>query len=62
MIWALYSLRDSWTHFVNFTQTRSVSMKLTHTGVTVAMPGCTTRDGEFVVPCMSGSCDLFHLL
>ena len=56
MIWALYSLRDSWTHLVNFTQTRR---KLTHTGVTVATPDCTTRDGEFVV---SGSCDLFHHL
>ena len=59
MIWALYSLRDSWTHFVNCTQTRR---KLTHTGVTVATPGWTTRDGEFVETCMSGSCDLFHHL
>ena len=36
--------------------------KLTHTGVTVATPGCTTRDDEFVETCMSGSCDLFHHL
>ena len=31
-------------------------------GVTVATPCCTTRDGEFVETCMSGSCDLFHHL